>query len=109
LPTQERLSESQLIDIAEHWANDGSFQPDTAITRLEMLVMIARTLGIDLNSNDAASIFVDDDLIPSWARGAVNAVAEYGILQGKNNNYLAPNDRATRAEAVTMILRLLKK
>lgn len=34
---------------------------------------------------------------------------EAGLVEGQGNNRLAPNDQATRAEAVTLILRLLDK
>ena len=34
------------------------------------------------------------------------ALYEAGLIEGKDNNRFAPNDQVTRAEAVTLLLRL---
>lgn len=84
---------------------DGSFRPDQQISRAEMAVMIARALGL---STDAANTnFEDNEVIPHWARGAVEALRELGIIEGRGKNLFAPNEIATRAEVVTIILRIL--
>ncbi|MDG0813466.1 S-layer homology domain-containing protein [Cohnella rhizosphaerae] len=85
---------------------DGSFRPDAAITRPEMAVSVARALG--QSSGDAAATgFADDKDIPAWARGAVAAMKESGIIEGKGANQFAPGDKTTRAEAVTVLLKVL--
>lgn len=83
---------------------DGSFRPDSPITRNEMVSMIARAMQL---SNEAYSLtsFDDHDDIPSWARPYFAAAIEHGILEGRPNNELGPFEIATRAEAVMMLLR----
>ncbi|MDQ0087853.1 beta-glucanase (GH16 family) [Paenibacillus anaericanus] len=83
---------------------DGSFRPDSPITRNEMVTMIARALQL---SNEAYSLTSFDDQvdIPSWARPYFAAAIEHGILEGRPNNELGPFGTATRAEAVIMLLR----
>lgn len=88
--------------------NDGSFRPNTQITRAEMAVMIARALQLELNAN-ALPGFADDEAIPQWAKGAVEAIRKLGIVDGRGGNRFVPNETATRAEATVMLLRLLDR
>ncbi|MBP1990162.1 S-layer homology domain-containing protein [Paenibacillus eucommiae] len=85
---------------------DNTFRPNGAITRVEMAAMAARALNLTL---DAAAVteFADDQEIPTWGKGAVAAVQQKGIVQGQVNHKFNPNGQATRAEALTVILRLL--
>ncbi|WP_435923010.1 bacterial Ig-like domain-containing protein [Paenibacillus sp. DYY-L-2] len=85
---------------------DGSFRPSGNVTRAEMVTMLARAAGLPIKE-DAATQFADDGQIPAWAKGAAAAMQEHGIVTGRADRQFAPNDTATRAEAVTMILRLL--
>ncbi|MFC5407120.1 S-layer homology domain-containing protein [Cohnella soli] len=85
---------------------DGTFRPTAAITRAEMAVMIAKALGLTLNP-EAITSFGDDKLIPSWAKGAAAEVKRLGLMEGKGANQFHPNDQATRAEAVTVLLKML--
>ncbi|WP_239617681.1 S-layer homology domain-containing protein, partial [Cohnella mopanensis] len=84
---------------------DGTFRPNEAITRAEMMVMIANALQLTLDSSSATG-FADEKNIPSWAKGAVAALRKLGYIQGSGSNHLNPNDKATRAEAVTVLLKL---
>ncbi|WP_082350910.1 S-layer homology domain-containing protein [Paenibacillus xylanivorans] len=56
---------------------------------------------------NAATRFGDDKKIAAWARGAVLYVQQAGLMQGKGNNQFAPQDKTTRAEAVTVLLNSL--
>jgi hypothetical protein len=86
---------------------DGSFQADRQISRAELAVIIARALKLDADTEAAAQTsFTDADRIPQWAQAAVAAAQKQGIISGRDNNTFAPNDTATRAEAVTLILAL---
>ncbi|MBD2872054.1 InlB B-repeat-containing protein [Paenibacillus arenilitoris] len=84
---------------------DGSFRPDAEMTRAEMAVMLANALG-NPDGESAATRFEDEERIPAWAKGAVNAVSELGIVQGSANRF-NPAGKTTRAEAVTVLLNLL--
>lgn len=85
---------------------DATFRPDAEITRPEMAVMIARATGQSIESN-AATGFADEQDIPEWAKGAVAAMKKLGIIEGKGANEFAPDDKTTRAEAVTVLLKML--
>ncbi|BAU29821.1 putative repeat protein (TIGR02543 family) [Aneurinibacillus soli] len=85
---------------------DGTFRPDAEITRPEMAAMIANTLGQSIKA-DTATGFADDKDIPTWAKGAVAAMKKLGIIEGKGTNEFAPGDKTTRAEAVTVLLKML--
>lgn len=100
------------IELAVHGGlvngyNDGSFRPDALITRAEMSVMISRALGAGLDGSSQTQ-FADDKDIPHWAKGAVEAIRKLGIIQGRGGNQFAPNESATRAEAVVMLLRMME-
>ncbi|MFD0587994.1 glycosyl hydrolase family 8 [Paenibacillus sp. GCM10027627] len=86
--------------------SDGTFQPGRAITRAEMAAMIARAIGLGTDSSHANG-FADDGDIPSWAKGAIDALKELGIVNGRGGNKYIPNGEATRAEAIVIALRLL--
>jgi methionine-rich copper-binding protein CopC len=85
---------------------DGSFRPNAPITRSEMSLMIAKALKLPLDAN-AQTGFADNADIPKWAKGAVKALREIGIVNGRSADKFVPNDTATRAEAVVMLLRML--
>ncbi|MGO4274327.1 S-layer homology domain-containing protein, partial [Paenibacillus sp. TAF58] len=84
---------------------DGSFRPDAQITRAEMAAMLAKVLG-QSNEASASTGFADDKDIPVWAKGSVAYVKQAGIVQGKGDNKFAPQDHTTRAEAVTVLLKV---
>lgn len=86
---------------------DGSFRPDKHITRAEMASMIAHALKLPRNVN-AATSFADDEDIPAWAKGAVEALQKLGIANGRGGNQFVPNDTVTRSEAVVMLLDMLE-
>ncbi|WP_274318745.1 S-layer homology domain-containing protein, partial [Paenibacillus qinlingensis] len=85
---------------------DGSFRPDEEITRAEMVAMIANALSLTVESNIATG-FADDKDIPAWTRGAVAAVKQLGLVEGKGANEFDANGKTTRAEAVTVLLKML--
>lgn len=84
---------------------DGTFRPNAAITRAEMAVILAKALGQSVGAA-AATGFADDQAIPAWAKGSIAFLHEQDIVQGKSNNRFAPADPATRAEAVSVLLKL---
>lgn len=86
---------------------DGTFRSNGQLTRVQVAVVIARAAGLKLNQAAALS-FADAADIPTWAQQEVAAAAEAGLIQGKNGNLFDPNGTATRAEAVTLIIRLLE-
>ncbi|MDG0795160.1 S-layer homology domain-containing protein [Cohnella ginsengisoli] len=88
-----------------HGYEDGTFRPNAKITRAEMAVMISSAMGQSVQ--ETATGFADDKDIPAWAKGAVAALNQLGIIEGKGANRYAPGNPATRAEAVTVLLNML--
>ena len=72
---------------------------------------MARLLGLDTSYTGALD-FADDASIPDWARGAVYAVSQAGIMNGETRNgklYFSPDADMTRAEVMTVIGRCLPR
>ncbi|MGO4547582.1 cadherin-like beta sandwich domain-containing protein [Paenibacillus sp. 2TAB23] len=87
---------------------DGSFRPNAEITRMEMAAMIANALKLTIPAN-AVTGFADDGAIPAWVKGAVAAIKELGLMKGTDENRFNPLAQATRAEAVTVLIRMLEE
>ncbi|WP_138753964.1 fibronectin type III domain-containing protein [Paenibacillus sinopodophylli] len=87
--------------------NDGSFRPNAEITRAEIAVIVSRAFELARTDAKLDSSFADADAIPVWSRDAIEAARERGIITGRNGNLFAPNDKATRAEAVVIVLKAL--
>ncbi len=51
--------------------------------------------------------FIDQEEINLWAKGAVQSALKEGIIRGYENGKLKPQDNSKRAEAVTVIKRML--
>jgi hypothetical protein len=108
-------------DTSQHWAkdsistaasygivngyNENTFGPDDTITREQMAVMIMK--AAQLTPATAELTFVDSQSISSWAQQAMATVVQNGIISGYPDNSVRPQGKATRAEAVTVIVRAL--
>ncbi len=86
---------------------DGTLRPNSGLTRAELAVMMARVLKLEDQKDNVAN-FTDQDKLPEWAKGAIGAVAAKGIMQGKEGGKFDFNAVATRAEVITILLRILE-
>ena len=86
---------------------DGSFKPGSTITRAEMVTMIGRVLNLDALQTGTRAGFTD---VSSnyWAAGAIQQAASANLVQGVSASAFAPQNNATRAEAVVLIIRALE-
>ncbi|WP_341418621.1 NEAT domain-containing protein [Paenibacillus filicis] len=87
---------------------DGTFQASRQISRTELAVIVTRALKLDVDTHAQAS-FADAGSIPQWAQAHVAAAHQHGLISGRDHNEFAPNESATRAEAVKLILALLSE
>ncbi|WP_248929574.1 S-layer homology domain-containing protein [Paenibacillus hamazuiensis] len=94
---------------------DGSFKPDTPITREQMAVMVGRALnyagksaGVTGMEDKLLDSFKDKAAISEWARAAVTEAVNAKIIEGMDGGAFVPSDKATRAQAAVMIKRMLK-
>jgi hypothetical protein len=83
---------------------DGSFRPTAAITRGEMA---AALLPLLTNASEASAPAVYSDLDGHWAQAAISKLHDAGIVKGYEDGTFRPENSLTRAEAVTMMNRLL--
>ncbi len=83
---------------------DGTFRPNTQVTRAELAAIAARfsrttsggvTAFLDVNENH-------------WAYSYISAAEDQGWIQGHNGLY-RPDDSMTRAEVMTLINRVLRR
>ncbi len=93
--------------IISGYAN-GTFGPEKQLNRAEMVAMIVRAAGIKPVTGASLS-FADAKDIPQWAVPYIAAAVEKGLVSGVGQNRFAPQQSATRAESLALILSLLKK
>lgn len=105
--------------IAVDWANrqeivkgygDSRFGPLDNITREQMAVILykfAEFKGYDTSAAADLGIFHDSSSVSSWARDAVKWAVASQILTGKGNGILDPSGNASRAEAASILMRLV--
>ncbi len=88
---------------------NGTFQPNKDISRAELCAMIARYLrgiGYELSTDvSSLDVFKDGGNVAKWAKEDVAAMVTLGVIKGFENNTVAAESGATRAQAVTMLLR----
>lgn len=90
---------------------DQRFAPGDTITREEMAVLIVRAYehktGKPIHAQSHAD-FVDRSDVSEWAKPAVDAAYERGLLQGKRNHQFDPKGAQLRSETAQVIWRLLQ-
>ena len=124
-------TETGFDDIAGHWAYDTIlamadegvingyeengkryFKPDAYMTRAEFAKMICSFIGLDESDYSAETLqFSDSSEIPLWAVNSVKAMQSTGIIKGRadGEKYIfAPYDNITRAEAMTVMGRIIE-
>ncbi|MBQ4518288.1 MAG: S-layer homology domain-containing protein [Clostridia bacterium] len=88
--------------------SETSFAPDASITREQLAVILYRYAafcGCDVKTVKGSFDFQDADNISEYAREAMKYAVDAGIINGTDENLLAPKKTATRAEVSTMIMR----
>ncbi|MFD2703608.1 glycosyl hydrolase 53 family protein [Paenibacillus shunpengii] len=85
---------------------DGTFRPGRSITRAEMAAIVVRWTGLEsIKSQDAPTFFAD--AINHWSESNIRLAAEAGYMKGTTDRHFRPDQYLTRAEAVTVINRVL--
>ncbi|RRJ67261.1 hypothetical protein EHV15_33295 [Paenibacillus oralis] len=94
--------------VSEGWIHgfaDGTFGPGELMNRVEIAMIAVRVMDMP-EAPETKLPYADADNIPVWAKEAVEAVQNNGVMKGRDENLFAPNASVTRAEAVVLILRL---
>lgn len=87
---------------------DDSLRPNKPLNRTEMVAMLMRAYSQQGGMSSQVT-FSDSSLIPAWALPAISEAASLGLVSGREQNAFEPLAVATRAEAVTIIMRLLDR
>ena len=82
--------------------DDNTFRPANYITRAEFATIAAR---FDSTTYDGENKFTDID--GHWAREYINRAAQKGWVSGYEDNTFRPESLITRAEAISLINRVL--
>lgn len=82
----------------------GQFRPEGQLTRAQACAMLAQTLNL---SCDGPSFFTDVDG-DAWYAGAVNAMAELGLVEGTGGGKFNPDGLLSQQEYLTILGRLAR-
>lgn len=82
---------------------DGTFKPENPVTRAEFAKMVARAFAIRPTGEPRFR-----DIKNNWAKAYITALTEAGIVSGYPDGTFKPERYITRAEMVTMLVRVVK-
>jgi len=87
---------------------DGRFGVGEKITRQDIAVILHNALKYKTVEAEKGSLsFTDNDNISDYAKDAVSALSEAGIINGYDDGTFLPKSYATRAEAAQLIFKML--
>ena len=92
---------------------DGTFSPDSTITRQDMMILAKRAMEISTGNTISADTsvlnkFADKDNISGYALESLAAMVNEGMVSGTGNN-IEPKANTTRAQAAVIINRIYEK
>lgn len=109
-----------LTDIGSHWARtyieklvadgavngyeDGTFRPESPLTRGEFAAVLARAMDLETPAGENAFA----DCAGHWSAKYVNAAFRAGFVNGTGSGAFSPDQHITREEIVTIIARANK-
>lgn len=90
--------------------SESFFAPDGVLTRAQAITILVRALGLeDMAPNPPyRTHYYDDDKIPFWAKDAIYAASEIGLVNGDTYGRVNPNESMNKAEAATLIYRFIR-
>ncbi|MNC18578.1 Endo-1,4-beta-xylanase A precursor [compost metagenome] len=111
-------------DMSSHWAekevrllssklvvdgmDDGSFLPDSPLTRAQYSAMLVRALGLEASAPPSSGGAFTDVAAGSWYAGSVSSAVTAGITEGYGDGSFRPDERITREEMAVMLYRALQ-
>ncbi len=89
----------------------GYFRPEDLITREEMAVVVVKALLFQKKETVRGQLdrFADRGEIAEWAADYVDQAVSVGLISGLTADTFAPKENATRAQAASLLRRLLDK
>lgn len=92
--------------------SSNTFAPDNSITREQMCAMLynyAQKYGITLPTVNAKAAFSDDSSISTYAKAAVYAMQQAGIISGTGNGKFEPQATANRAQVAQIFMNFVEE
>ena len=90
-----------------HGRNAMTFDPNTPMSRAELVTVLWRNAGNHDSENATNTSFVDC-ATSSWYTNAVNWAAKEGIVNGVGENRFDPDGKVTREQLATILFRYAK-
>lgn len=90
--------------------DETTFAPNANITREQMAIMLsnfARSTQLVLPENGNGATFTDNAMISEWASESVGKIVSAGVMGGYPEGDYKPQGNATRAEAATVVYKLI--
>ncbi|MEN6350268.1 MAG: cadherin-like beta sandwich domain-containing protein [Syntrophomonas sp.] len=87
--------------------SDGNFHPGEGLTRAQAAVIMAKVAGLTVDPT-LQSAFKDVSAA-HWAKSYINAVAKAGYIKGMPDGSFLPEEKLTRAQGISLLLRLSKQ
>jgi hypothetical protein len=87
---------------------DGTFRPNSPVTRQQFAKMIVKTLGLTVTGTEVcpfADVALQSGTDPFYPSRYVAVCAAHGITAGKTATTFAPTDGITRQQLITMVVR----
>lgn len=88
---------------------DGKFVPDASVTREQMALILYRYAGSPDASGMVLREFADGDSVSAYAVDAIRWAVHEGLISGMENNTLAPQGTATRAQVAQILMNFHQK
>lgn len=82
---------------------DGTFRPDSGLTRAEAIKVIATYMGLEGQTSNFTDVSSTH-----WANKYIGAAAGSGLMNGYSDGTFRPNDKISRSELATLITRAFK-
>ncbi|MBQ7901520.1 MAG: S-layer homology domain-containing protein [Clostridia bacterium] len=111
------VAQTVFADTTGHWAEsyiktlkekgvingfeDGTFRPDSTVTRAELVKMLTAILGVPGGSGNS----FNDVTAGNWYYAPVYGAYNKGIVNGTSDELFSPNASVTRQDAAVMIFR----
>lgn len=93
-----------------HGLDEAHFQPGGVVTRAQLVVFLynyVQYLGVELKVTTPDVTYTDEASIPSYARSAVMALSQAGVISGSNGAFL-PGAACTREMAAAFLSKFNK-
>lgn len=85
---------------------DQTFRPENPITRAEFAAALVRSFSLPADTNPTEEGFTD--VQAHWAKDDIVKLYKSGIIKGYQDGSFRPNQLVTRAEAASMLSRILQ-